>query len=227
MSARERLAEAALALFEEAGFDATTVDDVAERAGVGRSTFFRHFRCKEEAVLPDHAELVAQVEERLRHFADDLPTRITEAARIVFDHYLAEGERARARYRLISSVPAVQAREVAVQRAYERTFLAAIHQELGGTRTSRLEAALVANAVVTAHNHVLRDWLRGDSDKPNEDFDRAMARATAALRPVHPGQAPEHVAVEAARHAVPLLEQLLPAVRDLAGVEDSTRTDPT
>ena len=45
---RERLIEAAFALFDERGFEETTVEDVAERAGVGRTTFFRAFKSKEE-----------------------------------------------------------------------------------------------------------------------------------------------------------------------------------
>ena len=57
-TARERLAGAALTLFEDRGYDDTTVDDIAERAGVGRSTFFRHHRSKEDAVFPDHEDLL-------------------------------------------------------------------------------------------------------------------------------------------------------------------------
>src|ERR1700728_4145567 len=41
--ARERLVIAAVDLFTEQGYDATTVAQIAERAGVTKSTFFRHF----------------------------------------------------------------------------------------------------------------------------------------------------------------------------------------
>ena len=44
--ARDRLVVAAVALFTEQGYDATTVAQIAERAGVTRSTFFRHFADK-------------------------------------------------------------------------------------------------------------------------------------------------------------------------------------
>jgi AcrR family transcriptional regulator len=44
--ARERLVLAAVDLFNEQGFDATTVAQIAERAGVTKSTFFRHFADK-------------------------------------------------------------------------------------------------------------------------------------------------------------------------------------
>jgi len=47
---REDIRAAALDLFEERGFDSTTIDDITAAASVGRRTFFRYFSCK-EAVL--------------------------------------------------------------------------------------------------------------------------------------------------------------------------------
>lgn len=55
--ARERLVVAAVDLFTEQGYDATTVAEIAERAGVTKSTFFRHF--------PDKRELLAAGQETL------------------------------------------------------------------------------------------------------------------------------------------------------------------
>ena len=56
--ARERLVVAAVDLFAEQGYDATTVAQIAERAGVTKSTFFRHF--------PDKRELLVAGQEALR-----------------------------------------------------------------------------------------------------------------------------------------------------------------
>ena len=50
-NAAERLALAALDLFAERGYDSTTVIDIAERAGLGKTTFFRHFRDKREVLF--------------------------------------------------------------------------------------------------------------------------------------------------------------------------------
>jgi AcrR family transcriptional regulator len=50
-NARERLERAALALFAERGYDATTVAGIADRAGLTRSTFFRHFADKREVLF--------------------------------------------------------------------------------------------------------------------------------------------------------------------------------
>src|SRR6202012_2446913 len=55
--ARERLVIAAVDMFAEQGYDATTVTQIAERAGVTKSTFFRHF--------PDKREILAAGQETL------------------------------------------------------------------------------------------------------------------------------------------------------------------
>ncbi|WP_134766491.1 TetR/AcrR family transcriptional regulator [Nocardioides sp. 1609] len=55
--ARERIVVAAVDLFTEQGYDATTVAQIAERAGITKSTFFRHF--------PDKRELLAAGQETL------------------------------------------------------------------------------------------------------------------------------------------------------------------
>ena len=49
--ARERLVVAAVDLFTEQGYDATTVAQIAERAGLTKSTFFRHFPDKRELLV--------------------------------------------------------------------------------------------------------------------------------------------------------------------------------
>ncbi|GAA4936852.1 TetR/AcrR family transcriptional regulator [Streptomonospora halophila] len=49
--ASERLVAAALELFEEQGYEKTTVIEIAERAGLTKSTFFRHFRDKREVLF--------------------------------------------------------------------------------------------------------------------------------------------------------------------------------
>jgi AcrR family transcriptional regulator len=50
-NARQRLERAALALFVERGYDATTVAEIADRAGLTKSTFFRHFADKREVLF--------------------------------------------------------------------------------------------------------------------------------------------------------------------------------
>jgi AcrR family transcriptional regulator len=178
-NARERLVDAAFALFGERGFDHTTVDDIAARAGVGRTTFFRHFGAKEQVIFPDHDGLMAAIERRLSTSRPDTATvAVSEAARGVLEHYLREGDRARERYALTRTVPALRDRERAGIGQYERLFAGFIRGWLGGGPGTALRAQLLANAVVTGHNHVLRGWLRGEIDDPEAAFDGAMGEVS-------------------------------------------------
>jgi len=179
---RDRLIQAAFDLFAERGYDGTTVDDIAERAGTGRTTFFRVFGSKEEVIFPDHEQVLEQIRLRL---ATGTPSTslvaVSDAARLVLQHYLAEGDLARTRYALTRSVPALRDREVAGILQYQRLFREFIRQWMGDSPQAELRAELMAAAVVTAHNHVLRLWLRELTDDPHADFDRAMAAVFAAF----------------------------------------------
>ncbi|GAB3081252.1 TetR/AcrR family transcriptional regulator [Nocardioides zeae] len=170
---RERLQQAAFELFDEQGYDGTTVDAIAERAGVGRTTFFRAFRSKEEVIFPHHDELLEQVRGRLdaaseRHSL----VAVFEASRLVLKHYLNEGELAQRRYDLTRSVPSLREREIAGMQQYQRAFREYIRTWMG----DELRAELMAGSVITAHNVVLRRWLRGLAEDPVAEFDVAMTK---------------------------------------------------
>ena len=64
---REKILRAARELFEERGFDKATLRTIAERAGMGASSIYRHFQSKEELLI---AELVDLQEEAWRRFRD-------------------------------------------------------------------------------------------------------------------------------------------------------------
>src|ERR1700760_1640193 len=119
----DRLARAAFDLFNERGYEQTTVDDIAERAGLGRATFFRHYRSKEDVIFPDHDRLLNQVRARLRPTGHPSSlAAVADAVRLVLLHYLDEGDLARRRYKLTSAVPALRDREIVSVARYQRLF---------------------------------------------------------------------------------------------------------
>lgn len=67
---RSLLTRSALDLFAERGFDAVTVTDIANRADVDPSTFFRHFRSKEAVLFTDMDTYVS----RIRHLVHQRPS---------------------------------------------------------------------------------------------------------------------------------------------------------
>jgi AcrR family transcriptional regulator len=176
-SARERLAEAAFALFDERGYEQATVDDITERAGLGRTTFFRHYRSKEDVIFPDHDRLLEQIAERLRTSSHGTAlVAVSDAVRIVLLHYVDEGDLARRRYALTSSVPALHDREIVSVARYQRLFREFIADWMAdAAEPAPLRAELMAAAVVAAHNHVLRRWLRGESPDPVRELDVALS----------------------------------------------------
>lgn len=172
-TARERLVAAAFALFARDGFVNTTVDQIAAEAGVGRTTFFRNFRTKEDVVFPEHEPILRAVEARLASASRTTATvAVFEAAALVLDHYVGEGDIARSRYELTRTIPALRAAEIANQRDYQRLFRD--HARAWGY--DDLDAELLANGVVTAHNHVLRRWLRRLTDAPRAELAAALDR---------------------------------------------------
>ena len=65
--ARERLVVAAVDLFFEQGYDATTVAQIADRAGITKSTFFRHFPDKRELLVAGQETFEPAPGRRYRH----------------------------------------------------------------------------------------------------------------------------------------------------------------
>lgn len=97
-SAHDRLAQAAFDLFDERGYEQSTVDDITERAGLGRATFFRHYRSKEDVIFPDHDRMLEQIQDRLRTSIHSTAlAAVSEAVRLVLLRYLDEGDLARRR----------------------------------------------------------------------------------------------------------------------------------
>jgi AcrR family transcriptional regulator len=112
--ARARLQLAALALYGERGYEQTTVAEIAERAGLTKRTFFRHFEDKRE-VLFQGSEVL---EQRMVAAIEAAPASAStlaligaalDAAAVRFEEFR---EFAGLRHRIIASSPELQEREL-------------------------------------------------------------------------------------------------------------------
>lgn len=158
---RTAVISAALELFHEQGFEATSVDQIARAAAISRSTFFRQFGGKEDVVFADHEVLLGQVRALLddgRH--DDPFAAVCEAAEHVFAHFAADPVVARRRYEIVRRVPALREREIVTVFRYERIFDDYLRRRLPGI--DPVDAVGFSALVTAVHNHVLRRLLRGE-----------------------------------------------------------------
>ena len=108
-----RLREAALELFVEQGYDATTVADIAERAGLTARTFFRHFADKREVLFAGSDQLEAEMVAAM----DAAPRRRADAGRLGRSRRRRDRARsasrfARRRQAVIAANPELQEREL-------------------------------------------------------------------------------------------------------------------
>jgi AcrR family transcriptional regulator len=179
--ARERLEHAALELFAEQGFAATTVPQITERAGLTTRTFFRHYADKREVLFAGEKELPAMARRMIAEAppgADPL-TLIVGALRAVAETRF-EGRRAdlRQRREIVRSDPGLGERDLR-KRA---SLCDAIAQGFRDRGVPAMTAALLAETSVTLLFVSIQQWLDEDGDRPLRDFtDEALASLQAVL----------------------------------------------
>jgi AcrR family transcriptional regulator len=188
---RLRIAASARELFAAQGYEQTTVEAIAERAGVARRTFFRHFRSKDDAIFPDHARIAAVTESQLAALQELPPlSALAIGVKTVFRSYVDDPVISVQRYRLTRSVPALRDRETASVSVYTRMFSHYLRGRFGDAPNGAFWADVIAAAFVAAHNYVLRGWLQrsGEGD-PLPELEAAFESVAARLRDAVPAGA--------------------------------------
>ncbi|GAB3146413.1 hypothetical protein GCM10027058_04010 [Microbacterium neimengense] len=171
-AARDDVVAAALDLFARQGFEATSVDQIAQAAGISRSTFFRQFGGKDDVVFADHELLLDKLRTYLARPHENPWEAVCEASMQVYRHFAADPELARRRYAVVRDVPALRDREIVTVFRYERLFDEYLRTALPGL--DPLDAVSFAALVTAVHNHVLRRLLRGPKKVPASALRRAL-----------------------------------------------------
>jgi AcrR family transcriptional regulator len=156
---REKIVRAAFALFQQHGYDGTTIDAIAERAGVGKRTFFRHFPSKMEVAFPYEQQRLQRFAELLEeHF--DLDNPVHGVARALFA-LLPEYQRARDMILLERTIRLGTGswEWMAHNSENERIWRDLIAQALGRGQLTALEARVLAAAIYAAAEEVIDLWF--------------------------------------------------------------------
>jgi len=200
---RAELMTIAMGLFARQGYEATTIDELAQTAGVSKRTFFRYFGSKEELVLGNQESIGQEL-------ADALAARPgTEspwlALRRTFDLVIvrmdAHPDRARVLLRMLNETPALMASQLARRSRWRDLLVPHLLDRLDPPVSGESDprALAMAGAALACYEAVQGTWLSsGGTARVAELMDQAMS----ALAPLeeHPDQ---HRAGEPARVAGP------------------------
>lgn len=171
---RAALRRAALQLVTDRGFDAVTVEEIAEAAGVAPRTFFRYFASKEDVIVDDRdlaEELAALLEQAPE---TQPPVAAVRTALLSLAGRLDAGDRAEilARQRLIAATPALLARSLEQHQAWEAVLEDWLTERLG--TTDRLGNRLLPAVCVAAVRVAAEAWVASDG---RDDVEGLVASA--------------------------------------------------
>jgi AcrR family transcriptional regulator len=172
---RERLTRAAMALFLERGFEATTLDDIAAAADISRRSFFHYFASKEDVVFAWQEEITAALTAAVAaRPASESMLAAAENAISAVARQLEPGE-AIAMARLKRDNPALQARDQVKYEKLERALAEALGKR-AGHKAEKLQARLVAMITTGAMRIGGELWAaEGAREKPEALAKRSFA----------------------------------------------------
>lgn len=184
---RFAIAAAAIRLFAERGFEATTTEDIAAAAGVSTRTFFRYFPSKEAAAFPDHGDRVAEISRRLsaRHPSRAPLVAVLDVSRQLMTEYFDNPELYRSRYQLIRSVATLRDYERIQDVQYERAVADYLTRERPDDPASQMKARMTAAGLVAVINTVLDRWACEGVDDPLPLLDQGLTVAAQAFGPLY------------------------------------------
>jgi AcrR family transcriptional regulator len=173
--------ETALELFAARGFEAVTIDEIAEAAGISRRTFFRYFGSKEELLLRDVRRRVGGFVEALRERPRDEPVLVSlrAAAMTMVAGYQADRDAWIELMRIIAEAPAILARNLGEPMALMDAVVNIVGERLDADPVTDLRPGVIAMTIMDACNLAMRLWLLN----PGADFTPIAERALDLVEP--------------------------------------------
>jgi AcrR family transcriptional regulator len=180
---RINVGDIAVRLFHERGYEATSATEIAESAGLSRSTFFRQFRSKDDVIFADHDELLDHIGAFFGQNHPDPWAAVCDAAIMVFEQFRARLDIVRLRDQVVRQSEILRDRETVMVSRYEKTFSAYLRRQ---PEIGALDAIRFAAAVTATHNFELRRLIRAADPFGPEELATALAEVRGLLRPAVP-----------------------------------------
>jgi AcrR family transcriptional regulator len=194
LETRQTLVAAAIKLFAEKGFDNATVTDIAERADVDASTFFRHFGSKEAVLFTDMSDFTERLADELERRPADEPlfdaivaTLLGVVANRPFDSELEF-----LRGKLTQSSPALQAQSLVYRERLVNELARAIARRLDTDPTTDARPYLAATIWAAALDFYRRRAVTTATSRraANTALGDILDEVLDMLRPIWPTGAP-------------------------------------
>ncbi|MCU1407026.1 MAG: transcriptional regulator, tetR family [Glaciihabitans sp.] len=166
-SVREQIADRSLQMFDERGFDATTVDDIAAAIGISARSFFRYFPAKEDVVIGDPTALGQAVRDAAAARPVDEPLWAT--LRRAFDpvQLTTVGDEVRGLriMRVMMSTPTLRARNLEKHILWARQLEPLVESRVGGpVDTRRFRAQTLIHAALACLDVAFAEWTARDGE---------------------------------------------------------------
>lgn len=177
---RDEVMRQAWLLFSEHGFEATTVDQIAEAAGMSRRTFFRYFTGKDELVLERLVEDGERIAAALGQRPQGEP--VWASLRAAFDEVVRQQEEyadlARPLQIMLRTEPAVRGSMVERRRRWQELLAPAVAARLPrrhGGRAPDLRADAVVAAALSCLEVAQETWADHPGSRLATLLDQAMS----------------------------------------------------
>jgi AcrR family transcriptional regulator len=164
LKTRGQLADVAIRLFSERGFDATTVEDIVEEVEVSPRTFFRYFDSKEDVVIGFFDTFGEKLREMLAARPVEEPpfTAVRNALGSLADLYADDRRRVLLARQLAYETPAIRARLLDKHARWENGLTQELAARLGVDPELDPEPRLIAAVALAAHSCAVGSWIASE-----------------------------------------------------------------
>ena len=159
----DAIQDAAIALFAKKGFDATTVDDIAERVAISQRTFFRYFESKDDLLAINVVRYGAVLCEAVTSSPADLEcARVVQRAVVAGVKFSSSSARTRRLIEISEHSPAARQAHLSRMREVEDLLTKAFAARTASGSKSFLTNRLLALVTLTIMHAAVFSWFNGE-----------------------------------------------------------------